>query len=481
MSKRQTTGKSKPKGKGNGNGLAYSGYHRRDVPEEDAEITHTDPGTPLGEYMRRFWQPVCMSRQLGNVPHPIRIMSEDLVAFRDGGGRVAVMARHCAHRGASLEYGIIQERGIRCCYHAFHYDVDGTLIEAPGEPDDGAKLRRTVCQGAYPAFERDGLVFAYMGPPEKRPEFPDYDAFDKSNDTRLVPFTNVFPCNWLQVLDNIADQMHTSLLHQPDVLYGGKVPYDLETKYFTLASFGPVPVLDYVEVRDGTCMAFIAGRRMNEDKVWFRINECILPNMTQHAYLFENGAERRLFHRVHMSRWYVPVDNQHSIIFGWRMFGKSIDALQLGIEERCGWDDIDFLGGQVNDRPHSAGQRLPGDWEAIHSQRPIAVHALENPGSSDVGVYLFRKLLRGAVRGKNPAARPEKMHARANAGRPTHCYTQNNVLEISQKKDKKEDERMILRAGRRIVEVAAEGDAHVGEKRIAFVKGKLEELERANA
>jgi len=125
----------------------YSGYRMRDMPSEDAEITHTGPGTPLGEYMRRFWQPVCMSEQLKDTPHAIRIMGEDLVAFRDRGGRIAVMHRHCAHRGASLEYGIIQERGIRCCYHGIQYDVDGSILDIPGEPN-GHRISQRVCQGA---------------------------------------------------------------------------------------------------------------------------------------------------------------------------------------------------------------------------------------------------------------------------------------------------------------------------------------------
>ena len=315
------------------NKLSYSAYHRRDLPAEDAEITRSGPGTPLGEYLRRFWQPVCMSEQLRDVPHKIRIMSEDLIAFRDKRGKVGVMQRHCAHRGASLEFGIIGERGIRCPYHAFHYDVDGTLLDAPGEPDNGAKLSQSVCQGAYPAFERDGLVFAYMGPPDEMPPFPEWDALDKHDGTRLVPFSNVFPCNWLQVLDNIADQVHTSLLHNPAILFDGDPPADLDIDGFTLKSFSGVPVLDFTEVRNGTSMAFIAGRRMSDERVWWRINECALPNYSFHAYLFENGAEIRKFHRVHMIRWYVPVDDENSIMYGYRMFGDAIDPFLFASAE----------------------------------------------------------------------------------------------------------------------------------------------------
>ena len=98
-----------------GNSNAYSGYEKTAIPAPDPELTDTNAGTPMGAYMRRFWQPVCLSEELTEVPRAIRIMGEDLVAFRDKSGEVGVLHRHCAHRGASLEYGIIQETGIRCC------------------------------------------------------------------------------------------------------------------------------------------------------------------------------------------------------------------------------------------------------------------------------------------------------------------------------------------------------------------------------
>lgn len=198
--------------------LRFSGYQQRNRPGPDLELTSTNPGTPMGEYMRRHWQPVCLSQELTDVPKAIRIMGEDLVAFRDKSGDVGVMHRQCAHRGASLEFGIIAEHGIRCCYHGWHYGVDGTLLDAPCEPD-ATRLKETVCQGAYPAFERDGLVFAYMGPGQA-PPFPQFDTYSLPADTRLVPFSNIYPCNWLQVYENIMDHMHTAVLHNHMVVEG---------------------------------------------------------------------------------------------------------------------------------------------------------------------------------------------------------------------------------------------------------------------
>lgn len=462
-------------------GVPFAGYYKTDVPAPDAELTSTNPKTPLGEYMRRFWQPICMTEQLGDVPLAIRILGEDLVVFKDKGGQIALMHRQCCHRGASLEYGIIQSKGILCAYHGFHFDCDGTILSAPGEFDKGARLRHKLSQGAYPTFERDGLVFAYMGPPETVPPFPEYDAFEKYGNTELVPFSNVFPCNWMQVIDNIADQMHTSFLHNPNFLYSGAIPEGIEWERLALNYFASVPVMDYVEVRGGSGMVFIAGRRCSDDLVWIRINDLIVPNVSQHASLFETGEERRLFHRVAMSRWYVPVDDEHSIIYGWRMFGDEIDPNQKGDKSRVGWDKMDFLDGQVGDRSYEEGQRMPGDWEIITSQRKIAVHALENPLESDIGVYMFRKLVRNAINYKNSYATPDAMHERSKAGLTNYCYTQNDVLRIAKRGSDEEDRALIKAIGRKIVEVSAAADGLDLESRKRFMIESLEEIERTSA
>ena len=156
----------------------YTAYYKREVPQEDVELTRVGPGTPCGEYLRRFWQPVAKSAELGDVPRRIRIMGEDLVVFRDRGGRVGLLQPHCAHRGASLEFGVISERGIRCCYHGWLYDVDGTLLEAPAEPAE-SMLKHRVSQGAYPVHEFGGLGGV---------ERPSRSAYVTDPDGHLVEF-----------------------------------------------------------------------------------------------------------------------------------------------------------------------------------------------------------------------------------------------------------------------------------------------------
>src|SRR5881396_3179339 len=156
--------------------VPYGAWLARQVPAPDPLLTRTDPGTPCGEYLRRFWQPVAFARDLKDVPLRIRIMSEDLVIFRDRRGSVGLLQLNCAHRGTSLEYGLVSERGIRCCYHGWLYDVDGRILETPGEPASST-IKQRFFQGAYPTREAAGLVFAYMGPPDKRPALPIYDTF----------------------------------------------------------------------------------------------------------------------------------------------------------------------------------------------------------------------------------------------------------------------------------------------------------------
>jgi len=156
---------------------AFSAYHHRERPAEDEELSRVGPGTPCGEYLRRFWQPVVRSEDLRDLPKRLRILGEDLVAFRDKRGAVGLLELHCPHRGTSLEFGLVGEKGIRCCYHGWLFDVDGTILETPGEPADST-LKDRLFHGAYPVHEYQGLVFAYMGPPDVQPDFPILDTHE---------------------------------------------------------------------------------------------------------------------------------------------------------------------------------------------------------------------------------------------------------------------------------------------------------------
>ena len=446
----------------------YSAYHQREVAEPDAELTRTGPGTPMGEYMRLFWQPVCLSEELGVLPKAIVIMGEKLVAFRDRGGRVGVLQRHCPHRGASLEFGIVQKTGIRCSYHGWLFDVDGTVLETPCEPADSPR-RNTVMHGAYPAFERDGLVFAYMGPPEKRPPFPQYDSYSLPGGTRLVPFSNIYPCNWLQVCENIMDHMHTAVLHNNMTVEGVDAAIAAGT---SLAGFGDLPTMHWEATRGNHAMVFVAGRRLSDEKVWIRISEMVLPNYVQIGSLAPTASKYR-HSTTSLTRWHVPVDDTNMIIFGWRHFNAEIDPENLGRPQECGVDKIDFLVGQTGSRSYEEGQRAPGDWEVISSQRPIAVHSMEHLATSDAGVSRYRRLLRDAIRGRtgpDTSFHPE-------CGETIHQYAQDSVLSAASRPGDA-DKELLLELNRRILALMQEADAVPREERDRHVRRGLDKIER---
>ncbi|MGI9478777.1 MAG: hypothetical protein ACR2PI_18895 [Hyphomicrobiaceae bacterium] len=336
-----------------------------------------------------------------------------------------------------------------------------------------------VGQGAYPAFERFGMVFAYMGDYDEMPNFPEWEFFHTYDDLEFASYSNIYPCNWLQVFDNIPDQMHTSQLHSPTM----RVISDDDDGSYPTTAFNPVfaqvPVMEYATVRNDTAMVFSAGRRVGTDRIWIRLQDVILPNLTLHPHAGEDGREARYFHRVYMARWYVPVDNENSIVFGIRMFGDSIDPYGSGDKSKCGYNKADFLDGQT-ERPLEIAQRLPGDWDAVTSQRAIARHAMENATKEDKGVYLNRRNLRLAVRDENPHMAQDAVHAQANAGEQVCNYTNNTIFDIPVQ-DGRDDEKLVREACKKVLEIVSAGDAYKGAERDAFIENALKDYEASYA
>jgi phthalate 4,5-dioxygenase len=143
--------------------------------EENDLLTQVGPGTPGGEMLRRYWQPVVLAEELpaGGAPLPVRLLGEDLVLFRDDSGQPGLLGIHCAHRGADLSYGRLEDGGLRCIYHGWLYDRTGRCLEQPGEPT-GSTFHERIRQTAYPCVDRGGLILTYMGP-DVPPLCPDYE------------------------------------------------------------------------------------------------------------------------------------------------------------------------------------------------------------------------------------------------------------------------------------------------------------------
>jgi nitrite reductase/ring-hydroxylating ferredoxin subunit len=432
--------------------VPFGGYFQREVGDPtNQELMRSGAGSPLGEFMRRFWQPVCLSSQIYDLPLAIKILGEDLVVFRDGENRIGLVHRHCSHRGASLEFGIVEHRGIRCCYHGWLYDIDGTLLETPGEPEN-VRLKQRICHGAYPAFERDGLVFAYMGPPALKPPFEINEIYDRPGN-KMVPLSNFFPCNWLQVQENVPDSIHTAIFHNG--IGNAGLRHNASVNSLP-AAWASMPVLEFRETEGGRGMVAVATRRVDLN-VWVRINHCTLPSNIDIGTLFGDGQTEVYFQRASFNRWVVPHDDESSSVFGWRHFNTFVDSGK-GDPEKCGVEGSDFLGGQVGGRPYSEAQRNPGDWETIVSQRTMARHSLEHLGTTDAGVAMWRSLVSKAIQGKNAAVLPKPLAGDAFYTQPQRSYCQDTIISIPPRAGSEEDKKLLQEVGKRVTDIVLSGD-----------------------
>jgi len=345
------------------------------IPEPDPELTRVGPGAPCGELMRRYWQPVCLSADLADLPKKVRILGEDLIAFRDGQGRAGLLFFRCSHRGTSLEFGRVEDRGLRCCYHGWLYDVEGNVIEMPLEPAVNPFLKQ-IQHPAYPVREFGGLVFAYMGPLEKIPEFPIYDVWHNQGGAlkaRLGPRVGgPVNCNWLQAEENLMDALHTFWLH---TLHSGE--------QFPSRAYGINPdEVKYQETAMG--MRFVLVRRLETGKWWELIWEMLMPLNIHLVYTDEPRTER-----VRAVTYCMPVDDTHQL-------GASIRWLPDDGEDQTRGREQLAPGGRKNSS-YEHTQRHPDDKEAVEGQGPIALHGLEHLVTSDKGVIMFRRILRTAI------------------------------------------------------------------------------------
>jgi len=349
----------------------YSAYYHRGMPPEDEELTRVGPGTPCGEYMRRFWQPVIPASELTDLPVKLRILGEDLVVFRDGSGEIGLLELHCPHRGTSLEFGLVGEKGIRCCYHGWLFGCDGTILETPGEAA-GSTLKDKLFHGSYPVHEHAGLVFAYMGKPEQQPAFPILDTYDIAGYRLVARKPTLWECNWLQVKENSMDPAHLAFLH---TLPGSEGFTD------DLKALGE---WDWMETPLG--MVYIDTRRQ-DDRVWVRVADFILPNIHQFPPNQDPMALRNSINRPQATTWAVPLDDTHTMQIG---YYRAPERKQM---RRGGGF------GQDASRSYEERQRVPGDYDAqVSIHNGIARHGLEHLASTDRGIIMMRNMIRAGIR-----------------------------------------------------------------------------------
>jgi nitrite reductase/ring-hydroxylating ferredoxin subunit len=354
---------------------AYGGYYNQPQKDSDTLLTRVGPGTPCGEYLRRYWHPFLIASEIGDTPIKVRLLGEDLVAFRDKSGRIGLLHRHCVHRGVSLEFGIPQERGIRCCYHGWQFDIDGTILDTPAEPPT-SRIKDNFCQGAYPVREFHGLLFAYLGPPEQLPAFPLYDTFLHPSDNVHAPLRMNVPCNWLQIVENACDPIHNAFLH---AIVSGE--------QFSPA-FKVPPTLDFVE----TPLGFLSmATRKVGDYAFIRAGDIIFPNVAQFTSGNNTVAAEEFRAYPSLTRWAVPVDDENSFYIGFTHINAHSNPRSMRAED-YGVDKMPLIG-QTAERPYEERQREPGDYDAMTGPGPIANRKAEHLGTTDRGVVMFRRLL----------------------------------------------------------------------------------------
>ena len=437
----------------------YGGYFSAGQPiNHDQELLETGPGTRAGEYLRRFWHPICLSSELTDLPLAVRHMGEDLVAFRDKSGRVGVLHRHCSHRGTSLEFGILSERGIRCCYHGWLFDIDGTILETPGEPS-ASRLKSSFRHGSYPALDHHGLIFAYLGLPEQQPDFPILDSYQYPDD-ELAPYSIWHSCNWLHVQENIMDPAHIVFLHSRNNQYQLSPRMDV------------MPEIEFRETDHGHGCLYITSRRTDEF-IWVRCIHALLPGFFQAGALFEQADKEKFYTGSALTRWTVPIDDTHCMIFGYRHFSEALDPCGFGKPEECGREMVDFAPGQTMHREYEEMQRNPGDWEVLVSQGPLPDHGREHMGWTDTAVMMMRRQLRRVQRGEMA---PD-VHLPQNRWDARATYTFDSVLHIPPAQEN--DKALVAEVGRGATDIVLAAKEPPGPKRDHAISERIRAMTKS--
>ncbi len=367
--------------------------------EDNDLLCKTGPGTPGGEMLRRYWQPVALADELppGASPLPVRVLSEDLTLFRDEAGRIGLLGIHCAHRAADLSYGRIEDGGLRCLYHGWLYDVHGNCLEQPGEPE-GSNFKDKVKHLAYPCQEAGGLIFAYMGPGDP-PLLPAYEFMTAPDESLLA--SKVFSaCNYLQGNEGNIDPVHLSFLHK--FFKEGERRRSVAGGASTSNTYFGNVVCPTIEVEETDFGLRIFTVRDAEDgKRYVRITNFVYPNWAPNP----QGVDG------YNVNWHVPIDDTTS----WKIRvsfkrGGIVDKEKLREEFASEVDDRWVPHRNISNRYEQDREELKttsfigmgrffpvADLFATETQGPVQDRTNEHLGYTDKAIAAHRRLLLRAV------------------------------------------------------------------------------------
>lgn len=378
--------------------------------EQNDLITRIGPGKPAGDVLRRYWMPAALTKELeANRPViPVRLLGENLALFRDGeSGKLGLVARHCPHRGADMCYGRVENGGIRCVFHGWLYGADGQCLEQPGEPAD-SKMHEQLKIKSYPVVEKNGIVWAYMGPGEA-PPFPAFDCF-VAPESHVFAFKGLWECNWLQALEVGIDPVHASFLHRflededTKDSYGKQfrgAAADTNVPLTQLLRDHPAPELKVEETEYG--LRIIALRDLPDGRRHVRVTNQVFPC----------AIHIPMSNEMTITQWHVPIDDETCYWYSmFTSFGEPVDKQKMWgqrVKEHTlpdyrpkrnksneyGYDPVE----QANTTYTGMGMDINvHDQWACESMGPIQDRTDEHLATSDAAIVRYRRMLRSAMK-----------------------------------------------------------------------------------
>jgi phenylpropionate dioxygenase-like ring-hydroxylating dioxygenase large terminal subunit len=391
--------------------------------EQNELLTRTGPGTPMGDVLRRYWVPAVMSSEVAEPdcpPAKVKLLGEDLIAFRDTKGRVGIVQERCAHRTASLWLGRNEDCGIRCVFHGWKFDIEGRCVDMPNEPTQD-RLRDKVRIRAYPTAEMGDIVWAYMGPADKMPAPPKFEFTQVPPSHREVTKT-LEECNWFQAVEGGIDTSHVGFLHfgSYQALQSTKDPTG-----FWRRSQAP-----HIEVDLTTYGYRYAGvRPLGDQGHWVRGYHFVMP-WTQirpsqaNTKVLPNGEKKENWTTTVSGHFWVPQDDESCMVWNWAYnFGNEGLSEEDRRDDAAGPENVyvdqNFRKKRNKDNNwmiDRAAQRTSSftgikgintqDHAVQESMGPIMDRTVEHLGPADMPVVMARRLLFEAVEavraGKDP-------------------------------------------------------------------------------
>lgn len=377
--------------------------------ELNDQMTRVGPGQPAGEVLRRYWQPAALADEMAveRPVIPVTLLGEKLVLFRDEQGELGLIQRHCPHRGADMCFGRLEDNGLRCPFHGWHFDRTGQCVEQPGEPK-GSEMYKQIKAASYPVVERNGIIFAYLGPGEP-PSFPNFDCF-RAPETHVFAFKGLWECNWLQAMEVGIDPAHASFLHRflidddTDDQYGKQFrdkAADTDMPITQVLREYPRPDITVDETDYG--LKLTALRHMDNGLTHVRVTNQIFPS----------AISIPMSREMIITQWHVPIDDEHCYWYSmFTSFDKPVDkdlmrAQRLKEHTLPDYAPIKNKQNNYGYNPAEQGSltytgmgmdiNVHDQW-AVESQGSIQDRTDEHLGKTDIAIIKYRRMLRAAIK-----------------------------------------------------------------------------------